>query len=130
MLDLEMIEDTIRELEQEPTSFENCNLLSSLYICREINKNRNMKLTDASNDVSHDSNYIELADILPAYLKYVDTKKRYQQFEVVDKMLIYAMQDLCKEIIEFVADLYHNTETEAERTLIINMINEDLRKAI
>lgn len=89
-----------------------------------------MKLTDASNDVSHDSNYIELADILPAYLKYVDTKKRYQQFEVVDKMLIYAMQDLCKEIIEFVADLYHNTETEAERTLIINMINEDLRKAI
>ena len=130
MLDLEMIEDTIKELEQEPTSFENCNLLSSLYICREINKNRNMKLTDASNDVSHDSNYIELADILPAYLKYVDTKKRYQQFEVVDKMLIYAMQDLCKEIIEFISDLYHNTETEAERTLIINMINEDLRKAI
>ena len=129
MLDLEMIEDTIRELEQEPTSFENCNLLSSLYICREINKNRNMKLTDTSNDVSHDSNYIELADILPAYIRYVDTKKRYQQFEVVDKMLIYAMEDVCKELVEFIATLYHNTETTAERTLIIDMIN-NLRSAI
>ena len=124
MLDLEMIEDTIRELEQEPTSFENCNLLASLYICREINKNRNMKLTDTSNEVSHDT-----PTILPSYDKYIDTKRRYQQYEVVDNMLTYAMDNLCSELVEFISELYHNTETEAERTLIINMIN-NLRSAI
>ena len=130
MLDLELIEETIDELEQDVTSFENCEKLASLYICRMANKNANMKLSDTSNDVSYNNEYIELSEILPAYIKYVDTKKRYQQFEVVDKMLIYAMTDLCREITEFIGDLYHNTETEAERKLIIDMINEDLRKSI
>ena len=129
MLDLELIEETIDELEQDVTSFENCEKLASLYICREMNKNANMKLSDTSNDVSYNNEYIELSEILPAYIKYVDTKKRYQQFEVVDKMLIYAMTDLCREITEFIGDLYHNTETEAERALIVEMIN-NMRSAI
>ena len=88
-----------------------------------------MSLLDTSESVSHDNSYIELADILPAYIRYVDTKKRYQQFEVVDKMLIYAMEDVCKELVEFIATLYHNTETTAERALIVEMIN-NLRSAI
>ena len=129
MLDLELIEETIDELEHDATSFENCEKLASLYICREMNKNANMKLSDTSNDVSYNNEYIELSEILPAYIKYVDTKKRYQQFEVVDKMLIYAMTDLCREITEFIGDLYHNTETEAERALIVEMIN-NMRSAI
>ena len=129
MLDLELIEETIDELEQDVTSFENCEKLASLYICREMNKNANMKLSDTSNDVSYNNEYIELSEILPAYIKYVDTKKRYQQFEVVDKMLIYAMTDLCREITEFIGDLYHNTETEAERALIVEMVN-NMRSAI
>lgn len=129
MLDIELIEDTIRELEQDATSFENCEKLASLYICRLMYKNANMKLSDASNDVSHDLTYIELEDILPAYCKYIETKRRYQQYEVVDKMLIYAMSDVCKEITDFVSTLYNNTETEAERTLIIDMIT-NMRKAI
>jgi hypothetical protein len=129
MLDYEMIEDTIRELEEQPTSFENCNLLASLYICREQNKNRNMKLSDTSESVSYNNVHSELSDILPAYLKYIETKKRYQEFEVVDQLLICAMDNLCQELIEFISDLYHNTETEAERALIIEMIN-NMRSAI
>jgi len=129
MLDLELIEETIQELEQDATSFENCEKLASLYICRMMNKNANMKLTDTSNSVSYNNVDIQLADILPSYLKYIDAKKRYQQYEVVDKMLIYAMTDLCQDIVEFVAELYHNTETEAERVLIVDMIN-NLRSAI
>lgn len=39
------------------------------------------------------------------------------------------MEDVCKELVEFIADLYHNTETTAERALIIDMIN-NLRSAI
>ena len=124
------IRETIEDLENAPTSFENCNLLASLYICRGQNKNANMSVVNDSERVSHKNISTELEDILPAYCKYVETKKRYQQFEVVDKMLIYAMSDLCREIVEFISDLYHNTETEAERALLINMINEELRKAI
>lgn len=126
MLDLKLIEDTIQELENEPTSFENCNLLASLYICREQNKNRNMSVIEVSNDTYH----LEIDDILPAYKNYIDTKRRYQQFEVVDSMLIYAMDNLCREIKEFIADLYYNTESEAERVLLTKLINEDLRSAI
>jgi hypothetical protein len=39
------------------------------------------------------------------------------------------MDNLCQELIEFISDLYHNTETEAERALIIEMIN-NMRSAI
>ena len=129
MLDLELIEDTIEELEQDATSFENCEKLASLYICRLMNKNATMKLSDTLESVSYNSRNSEVEDILPAYDKYIDTKRRYQQYEVVDKMLIYAMDNLCSEIVEFISDLYHNTETEAERVLIVEMIN-NLRSAI
>lgn len=128
-MDIELIEDTIEELEQDATSFENCEKLASLYICRLFNKNANMSLLDTSDNVSTIIEHSELHDILPAYCKYIETKKRYQQFEVVDKMLIYAMEDVCQEIIDFVAELYHNTETQAERVLITDMIT-NLRSAI
>jgi predicted transcriptional regulator len=124
MIDIELIEDTIEELENSATSFENCEKLASLYICRMMYQNANMKLSDVSERVSYNNVDSQLQDILPAYNKYVEAKRRYQQFEVVDKMLIYAMEDLCKEITEFIADLYHNTETTAERALIVEMINE------
>jgi hypothetical protein len=129
MLDLDLINDTIEELEQDATSFENCEKLASLYICRMMYKNANMSVLDASNDVSYNNVDLEMQDILPAYQKYVETKRRYQQYEVVDKMLIYAMQSLCDELIDFVSELYHNTETEAERVLIVNMIT-NMRSAI
>ena len=124
MLDMELIEDSIAELEQDATSYENCIRLASLYICREINKNRNMSALDVSNDVSNDSN-----DLFSTYNKYIDAKMRYQQYEVVDKMLIYAMSNLCHELTDFISNLYHNTETTAERALIVEMIN-NLRSAI
>lgn len=124
MLDMRLIEDTIAELEGDVTSFENCEKLATLYICRMNAQNVSESVLRAS-----DSTLNELSDILPTYYKYVDTKKRYQQYEVVDKMLIYAMQNLCDEIIEFISSLYKNTETSAERTLIIEMIN-NLRGAI
>ena len=121
---MELIEDSIAELEQDATSYENCIRLASLYICREINKNRNMSALDTSKDVSHDSN-----DLFSTYNKYIDAKMRYQQYEVVDKMLIYAMSNLCHESTDFISNLYHNTETTAERALIVEMIN-NLRSAI
>jgi len=124
MLDMELIEDSIEELENSEMTYENCIRLASLYICRDSNKNRNMSALDTSNSVSHDSK-----DLFSTYNKYIDTKKRYQQYEVVDKMLIYAMTNLCQDLTDFISNLYHNTETTAERALIVEMIN-NLRSAI
>ena len=130
MLDIQLIEDTIEELEQDATSFENCEKLTYLYICRDNYYNRSMKRIDSLKSKSEQSTQSELNDLLPAYQKYIDTKRRYQQYEVVEQMLIYSMDNLCDEITEFISSLYHNTESTAERTIILKMINEKLRSAI
>lgn len=128
MLDIELIEDTIEELEQDATSFENCERLAYLYICRAEYYNRNMKRVDSPESKSNNTT-AELHDILPAYQKYIDTKRRYQRYEVVEQMLIYAMDNLCDEIVDFISTLYCNTESTAERTIILNMIDK-IRSAI
>lgn len=125
MIDLGMIEDTIEDLEQEPLTLDLCEKLATLYICRDNAKSRLNRKIEGSESVLN-----ELNDIIPSYNKYVETKKRYQQYEVVEQMVIIAMQNLCDEITEFISELYHNTETSAERTIIVNMINTDLRSAL
>ena len=121
MLDIELIENTIEHLENSGTTIENCELLASLYICRENYYRRKMNVIDVVNS--------EL-EVLPSYNRYLETKEKYKQFEVVDEMLTYAMNDLCTDIVIFIANLYKNAETEAERALIVKMINENLRRAI
>lgn len=125
MIDLNVIEDTIEDLEQEPLTLELCEKLATLYICRDNAKSVLNRTRERSDEALS-----ELYDILPSYSKYVETKKRYQQYEVVEQMVIIAMQNLCDEITEFISELYHNTETDTERTIIVNMINTDLRSAL
>ena len=125
MIDLDMIEDTIEDLEQEPLTLDLCEKLATLYICRDNAKSRLNRTRERSDEALS-----ELYDILPSYSKYVETKKRYQQYEVVEQMVIIAMQNLCDEITDFVSELYHNTETEAERAIIIKMITDELRSAV
>ena len=125
MIDLDMIEDTIEDLEQEPLTLDLCEKLATLYICRDNAKSRLNRKIDTSESVLN-----ELNDIIPSYRKYVETKTRYQKYEVVEQMVIIAMQNLCDEITDFVSELYHNTETEAERAIIIKMINDELRSAV
>ena len=123
-MDIELIEDTIAELEQDATSFDNCEKLAYLYICRDNYYKRTTGMINSDTNPQK-----ELEDLLPAYNKYVDTKTRYQKYEVVEQMLIYSMDRLCEEIVEFISSLYHNTETEAERALLIKLV-DDIRSAI
>ena len=125
MIDLGMIEDTIEDLEQEPLTLDLCEKLATLYICRDNAKSRLNRKIERSDEALN-----ELNDIIPSYKKYVETKTRYQKYEVVEQMVIIAMQNLCDEITDFISELYHNTETEAERAIIIKMINDELRSAI
>lgn len=125
MIDLELIDETLHDLLEAPTTFENCEKIAHLYVSQLFAKSVLNRPTEASNGVLD-----ELHDILPAYNKYVETKTRYQKYETVEQMVVIAMQNLCEEITDFIAELYHNTVTEAERQIIINMINTGLRSAI
>lgn len=125
MIDLELIDETLHDLLEAPTTFENCEKIAHLYVSRLFAESVLNRPTEALNGVLD-----ELHDILPAYNKYVETKTRYQKYETVEQMVIIAMQNLCDEITDFVSELYHNTVSEAERQIIIDMINTGLRSAI
>lgn len=104
MLDIEQVSDTIKELEQSDTTFDNCIKLASLYIVR------NNYPTD---DVS-----TELDDILPQYKRYCTIKRNYQLGNLSKDAVISAMDKVCKEITEFINSLYSHTDMQEERDLL------------
>lgn len=125
MVDITTIEDTLEELVNDaPTTFETCEKIAHLTITRDLLKSRLNRTREGSERVLN-----ELHDILPSYNKYVDTKKRYQKYEVVEQMVVIAMQNLCDEIADFIITLYRNTESAEEREAIETMIDE-IRSAI
>ena len=114
MLDIEEIENTIEELENERTTFENCLKLASLYIIRG---EHSKPVYDVGNDVQR-----ELNDILPQYKKYVEVKRRYQLGEVTEKAVENMIKNVCIEISEFIHTLYTGTDLPIERFCIKNML--------
>ncbi len=125
MVDITTIEDTLEELVNDaPTTFETCEKIAHLTITRDLLKSRLNRTREGSERVLN-----ELHDILPSYNKYVDTKKRYQKYEVVEQMVVIAMQNLCDEIADFIITLYRNTESAEERETIETMIDE-IRSAV
>ena len=78
-MDIKDINRTIEELEKDSTTFENCQKIASLYIVRQ---NYETGLKSSGNRVKQ-----ELTDILPAYSKYVDTKRRFQLGELSEKVV-------------------------------------------
>ena len=108
MLDLEVIDQTIEELENSDTTFFNCQNLASLYIVRD-------KLGGTKLDK-------ELRDILPTYRSYCEIKKKYQMKELPEEAVINAMTNVSKEVKEFIDTLYSGTDLEMERNIINDMI--------
>jgi len=103
-MNIKDINRTISELEKDSTTFENCEKLASLYIVRD----------NIGND--------EIEDILPQYIKYVDIKRRYQLGEVSEKLVEKQIKLVCKEILEFLYQLYSSTELPEERNIFKNMV--------
>ena len=110
MLDLSEINSAIEELENTITTYDTCIKLSALYNVK------NHMLTDTVEQ--------ELDDILPQYKKYCNIKRKYQLNELSKDNIIYAMENVCKEIEEFIQVLYSNTDTNEERNLIKKMIEK------
>lgn len=114
MLNLDEIESTIRELENNATTFENCRKLAILYIVRDNNKNVNLSDSDASESIVVE----EYKEILPTYRSYVDTKRKFQMHETTAEAVLARLKLLCEEIREFLSALYASTTSEIEREVI------------
>ena len=111
MLDMDMVESTIRELENSDTTFVNCDKLASLYIIREH--------FSVKDEVTK-----ELSDILPHYYIFCDKKREYQVNKVGEDVVIDSLQTVCNEILEFIQTLYSSTDMVEERTIILSLIDK------
>ena len=112
-MDINTIDELIKDLETSDTSLSNIRNLSALY-----NVRTHLLDIDTADTTK------ELSDVLPSYLHYINVKRRYQLQLTTDQALYMAMQDLCKEIREFIQTLYSDTDTPAEREILMQMIKE------
>ena len=113
-MDLSTINDLIDELENSETSLSNIRNLSALY---------NVKSHILGNK-TYDNVVKELNDVLPSYLQYVEVKRRYQLKEITDEAVISYLYRVCKEIKEFIQTLYSGTDTQKERDVLQDLINQ------
>lgn len=114
MLNISTINDLIDELENDDMSLSNIRNLSALY---------NVK-THLLGSNNYDSITKELKDILPSYLQYIETKRKYQLKETTEEAVYINMKELCREIKEFIQTLYSGTDTPKEREMIKQLIRE------
>lgn len=111
MLDMQLIDNTIEELENDDTNFNNCQKLSSLYIIKQYYKPGSNRLkTGVEANIKK-----ELSDILPHYEKYLSLKAEYQLNQIGKEPVIIAFDSVCQEIKEFIQILYSSTDTSEER---------------
>ena len=113
-MNITTINELIDELEQSDTSLSNIRNLSALY---------NVK-THLLGTKNYDSTTKEFGDLLPSYLQYVDTKRKYQLHQISADTVYINMKELCREIKEFIQTLYGSTDTEQEREILKQMIKE------
>jgi len=115
-MDILAIEDAITELENSDTTFDNVHELACLYIVKEHIKPTNAAMITGLNN--------EVNDILPYYNKYIDIKRRYQTNQTSESEVIKGIKDVCKELKEFIEQLYCSTDMNKERICIRQMITE------
>ena len=121
MLDLDQISNTIEELENGATTFDNCLKLASLYIVKDHLNNAVERMSNSITPAAGDQVETELADILPHYRKYCEVKREWQLQGVDRHHVIQEMEFVCKEVIEFVQSLYSCTSMPEERVPIKEM---------
>ena len=112
-MDLELIQDTISQLEHLEPTYETCQKLASLYIVKEYYKPPVISRLSQVED--------ELLDILPRYKDYIEVKKEYQLERLSKDKVLLELNKLCEEIYQFIDTLYKCSDMEEERNIIINM---------
>lgn len=118
MLDMQEIDNTIEQLENGTTTFDNCLKLASLYIVREHLKDANLTAVHHPETGDNDEVVKELNDIFPQYHEYIETKRMYQLKQTTEEAVLQKLGYVCKELEEFVSTLYSSTESPEERLII------------
>lgn len=113
MIDLSEINSTIKKLEHGETTYSNCDKLAALYTVRD-------HMTSAAEVMDEISD--KLRNIIVLYTAYQEMKKKYHSREVSEQPVVVSMNQLCRDIKEFMVTLYKNTETDEERTQLKQMI--------
>ncbi len=116
MLDLELVDNTITELEADETNFNNCIRLAALLTIK--NHYNSPKVQTESFDQVRK----ELDDVLPHYVEYCDLKTAYQLGKIGKEPILKALESVSKEIEEFLQTLYHSTDLPEEREILQNML--------
>lgn len=117
---IEYIERAINELELADTSVSNVSELASLYVVRDHLKNAVQTKLDGSDAKLRK----ELADILPSYETYCEQKRLFQMRRISEDAVIPFINDVCREIREFIETLYRSTDCQKERLIIIKMLSD------
>jgi hypothetical protein len=112
-----LIDKTIEDLENGDTTFATCADLASLYIVRDHYRAQKANAVET-----------ELKDIPPSYKKYCDIKRRYQLGDTSHELVLASMRNVCREIDEFISTLHSTTESQDERELLIEMIDNVSKK--
>lgn len=115
-MDIQIIENTIDELEHSDISMNNAIELASLYIIRNNN------LTGINKEETGGIRG-EIEDILPAYTEYRQVKTQYQLNNLPDFVVVKTLKLLCQEIEDVINLLYSNTDMNKERRCIKQMIS-------
>ena len=118
MFTFEELDNIILDLENSLQTYSDCQRLADLYIIRNELKNKESQHVDIADSTSK-----ELDDILPRFRNYCMIKKKYQMNELPKDTLIHAMNDVCKELSEFITTLYSCTEDKLERKAINDMMS-------
>ena len=116
-MNIEEIEDRIYDLEYESTTYENTVELASLYIIQDnLLRMENRRVVDGVSK--------ELDDILPAYTKYCEVKRKYQLHELTEEAVTEGLQRVCTEIEELITTIYSGTDMGKERRLLCKMLSK------
>jgi hypothetical protein len=115
MFTVDELNNIISDVENNLQTYTDCQKLADLYIIRNE--------LFSHNDVA-DITAKEFNDILPKFRSYCMIKKKYQLNELPIDTVIHSMEDVCKELFEFITTLYSCTESKQERDCIISMLQE------
>lgn len=107
-MDIREINETIKELENSETTFDNCMRLASLYTVAEKFKS--------------DTEY-KLNELLPQYRMYVAVKHKVDMGELQIDDLIFATKSICVSVEEFIKTLFDNTSYNEEKLIIRDMVS-------
>lgn len=113
-MNLTDINEAIDTLSNSDSTLSNVRSLASLYIVQD-----HLQKSILARSESVES---ELNDILPSYKKYCDIKRKYQLKELTEEAVYKALENVCKEVNEFLQILYSNTDTEKEREILKSQI--------